>query len=388
MEKKRLSFFILVAVLVGIIIGILIWRILTPKLGEGVFYYKLDNNKANMFLLNGTGEGEKVITVDAQEVDLGKYKPPKYTFISSDNLQMIYFKKTKEEPINTGDPTLIATRIFFDPILVNLKTGTEKKINQSLDASTLVFSPDSNNIAWIKEVPESTFEEIQKDQIKREIWTSRADGENAQLLIALDDNVVLLKCWSGNYVYFQGVSGVNIKSMGRIDVLNKKVDYLVPQGCDQQLTNCQNIEFSPSGNLFLYEIYSQNNGKDVTKLYLGNLETKESKLIVTTDKISDKAWLGGEKEIVYTNQEAVQGQGIQIKETIHLVDLYKESKTDLYSGNYLSELAFDDSNDYLYFLEKADTSEVNTFNLMRLDVRNKKADKVLTDNYNNILIIQ
>jgi len=388
MEKKRLSFFILIAVLIGVIIGILIWRILTPKLGEGVFYYKLDKEKANLFLLNGTGEGEKVITVDAQEVDLGKYKPPKYTFISPDNRQMIYFKKTKEEPIATVDKDLVASRVFFDPILVNLKTGTEKKINQSLDASTVVFSPDSNNIVWIKEIKESTFEEIQKDQIKREIWTSRADGENAELLIKLDDNVVLLKRWSGNYIYFQGVSGVNIKSIGRIDVSNKKVDYLVPKGCDQNLTNCQNIEFSPSGNMFLYEIYSQKNNKDITELYLENFETKESKLILTTDRISDKLWLENEKGIVYTNQEAVQGQGIIIKETIHLVDLYKESETDLYSGNYINELAFDGSNDYLYFLEKADTSEVNIFNLMRLNVKSKKAEKILTDNYNNILIIQ
>ena len=147
MERKRTTFFILIAVLIGVIIGIFIWKILSPKLGAGVFYYRLDKNKANLILLNGKGEGEKVLTIDAQEVDLGKYKPPRYTFVSSDNRQMVYFKKTKEEVIQNLGDDMIASRIFYEPILVNLKTGTEKKINQPLDASTVVFSSDGNNIA-------------------------------------------------------------------------------------------------------------------------------------------------------------------------------------------------------------------------------------------------
>jgi len=386
MERKKLTFFILIAVLIGVIIGILIWKVLTPKLGEGVFYYKIDGNKANLFLLNGKGEGEKIVTVAAQEVDLGKYKPPQHSSISPDGRQLVYFKKTKEELIASTSDGLIASRIFYDPMLVNLKTGTEKKINQSIDSSSLVFSPDSNNIAWIKEVKESTYSEIEASNTKRELWTSRADGENAQLLASFDENVLLLRHWDGDYVYFQGVFDASIKSMGRINVNTKKIDYIVPNKCNENLTNCQNIEFSPTGQMFLYEIYTQKDNKEITELYLGNFETKEYKAILTTDRISDRIWLNDEKGFFYTEQETTKEQGL--KETIHLVDLYKKTDTILYSGSYISQMAFNGSSNYLYFLERAEGGEVNMFKIVRLDVKNKKAETVLTDNYNNILIIQ
>jgi len=385
MERKRTTFFILIAALIGVILGIFIWKLLAPKLGSGVFYYRLDKNKANLILLNGKGEGEKVLTIDAQEVDLDKYKPPRYTFISPDNRQMVYLKKTKEETIQILDDNMVANRVFYEPFLINLKTGTEKKIDQPIDASTIVFSSDGNNISWIKEIKESTFDEIQKNGVKREIWTSRADGENAELLIALSDNVVLLKNWTGNHIYFQGVSGVNIKSIGRINISNKKVEYITPKGCEKGLTNCQNILFSPTGNFFLYEIYSVKNNKEITELYLGDFENKEFKPILTTDKISDKLWMESEKGFIYTEQAVANNQ---IKETIHLIDLYKEADTELYSGSYINELAIDESNNYLYFLEKAETDEINMFDLTRLNIKNKKIDKILTENYNNILIIQ
>ena len=386
MERKRTTFFILIAVLVGIIIGILLWKVLTPKLGEGVFYYKIDGNKANLFLLNGSGEGEKIVTVAAQEVDLGKYKPPQHSSISPDGRQLVYFKKTREEVIASSSDGLIASRIFYDPMLVNLKTGTEKKINQSIDSSSLIFSPDSNNIAWIKEVSESTYSEIEASNKKRELWISRADGENAQLLASFDENVLLLRRWNGDYIYFQGVFDASVKSLGRINVNTKKVDYITPQGCNANLTNCQNIEFSPSGQMFLYEIYTQKNNKEITELYLGNFETKEYKPILTTDRISDRTWLDNEKGFFYTEQETTKEQGL--KETIHLVDLYKETDTVLYSGSYISQMTFNGSSNYLYFLESVEGGAVNTFKIVRLDVKSKKTETVLTDNYNNILIIQ
>ena len=386
MERKRTTFFILIAVLVGIIIGILLWKVLTPKLGEGVFYYKIDGNKANLFLLSGSGEGEKIVTVAAQEVDLGKYKPPQHSSISPDGRQLVYFKKTREEVIASSSDGLIASRIFYDPMLVNLKTGTEKKINQSIDSSSLIFSPDSNNIAWIKEVSESTYSEIEASNKKRELWISRADGENAQLLASFDENVLLLRRWNGDYIYFQGVFDASVKSLGRINVNTKKVDYITPQGCNANLTNCQNIEFSPSGQMFLYEIYTQKNNKEITELYLGNFETKEYKPILTTDRISDRTWLDNEKGFFYTEQETTKEQGL--KETIHLVDLYKETDTVLYSGSYISQMTFNGSSNYLYFLESVEGGAVNTFKIVRLDVKSKKTETVLTDNYNNILIIQ
>jgi hypothetical protein len=217
------------------------------------------------------------------------------------------------------------------------------------------------------------------------VWTSRADGENAQALIALEDNVILLKAWKGNYVYFQGVSGINVKSIGRIDIVNKKVEYIIPQGCEAGLINCQNILFSPTGNMFLYEIYSTKNNKEITELYLGDFEKKEFKPILTTDRISDKLWFKNEEGIIYTEQEVINNE---IKETIHQVNLYKETDTELYSGSYVNELAFDGSGGYLYFLEKIESEQVNMFDLKRLNIKNKKVEKVLTENYNNILIIQ
>lgn len=385
MERKRLTFFILIAVLIGIIIGILFWKVLTPKLGEGVFYYRTDNNKADLFLLDGKGEGEKIVAVTAQEVDLGKYKPPKHSFISPDGRQLVYFKKSKEEPLMTSSDGLVASRIFYDPMLVNLKTGTDKKIEQSIDSSSLLFSPDSNNIAWIKEVGGSTYEEIEKNAQKRELWISRADGENAQILASFDENVVLLKRWEGDHIYFQGLFDVSIKSIGRINIKTKKVDYVVPRGCDENLTNCQNIEFSPTGKMFLYEIYTQKDNREITELYVGDFEKQEYKAVLTTDRISDKIWLDSEKGFFYTEQETIRGQ--ELKEIIHLVDLYKETDSVLYTGSYISQMAFNGSSNYLYFLERAEGGEINIFKIVRLNIKNKEVDTVLTDNYNNLLII-
>ncbi|HUT96437.1 MAG TPA: hypothetical protein VMW82_02635 [Candidatus Paceibacterota bacterium] len=386
MERKRLTFFILIAVLIGIILGILLWKILSPKLGEGVFYYRLNENKANLFLLDNKGEGEKIVAVAAQEVDLGKYKPPRHSFISPDRRQLIYSKKSKEEQIEDLGDGMVASRIYYDPILVNLRTGTEKKIEQPIDSTSLVFSPDSNSIAWIKEIKDSTYEEIETNNTKRELWISIADGEGPQLLAKFEENVLLLKRWNEDYIYFQGIFDANIKSLGRINIETKKVEYIIPKSCDANLTNCQNIEFSPSGKMFLYEIYSRKNNKEITELYLGDFEKRDYKPVLTTDRISDKIWLDTEKGFFYTEQKS--GKNNEIIETIHLVDLYKETDNEIYSGSYISQLAFDGSSNSLYFLERAEGEEVNMFNIMRLNVKTKKAEKMLTENYNNILIVQ
>jgi len=387
MERKRITFFILIAVLIGVILGILIWRILSPNLGEGVFYYRVDGDKANLFLLNGNKEGEKIVSVWAQELDLGKYKPPRHSFISPDGRQLIYFKKIKEEPIQKLGEDLVASRIFYEPILINLKTGKDKKIDQSIDSASLVFSPDSNNIAWLKEVKESTYDEIEKSNQKRELWISRVDGANARLLAGFDENVVLLKKWSDDYIYFQGIYDVSAKSLGRINIESKKIDYIVPKGCNVNLIDCQNIEFLPSGKMFIYEIYTKNENKEITELYLGDFEKREFKAILTTDRISDKTWLADEKGFFYTEQEMVKDVGV--KETIHLVDLYKETDKVLYSGSYVSQLITDSSGDYLYFLEKDnEATEINMFKLMRLNIKNQKSETILIENYNNILLIQ
>jgi len=386
MDKKRLSFFILTAVLIGAIVGVLVWTILSPKLGEGIFYYRLSGDKANLFLLGSKDEGEKIVAVAAQEVDLGKYKPPRHSFISPDGKQLIYFKKLKEEEIKDLGDGMVASRIFYEPILINLKTGTEKKIEQPIDSTSVVFSSDSNSIAWIKEVGESTHEELDESQKKRELWLSRIDGENAQLLAEFDENVILLEKWSEDYIYFQGISGASAKSLGRINIETKKISYVMPKDCGTDLINCQNIELSPLGKMFLYEIYTKNENREITELYLGNFETRQFKPVLTTDRISDKVWLENEKGFFYTEQEMVKNEGL--KETIHLVDLYKETDKILYSGSYISQLTLDNPGNYLYFLEQAEGNEVNMFELIRLNIKNKEAKTVLTENYNNILLIQ
>jgi len=386
MERKRLTFFILIAVLIGIIFGVVIWKILSPKLGEGAFYYRLDGDKANLFLLDNKGEGEKIVTVPAQEVDLGKYKPPKNSFVSSDNRYLIYLQKTKEEAIGDIGNNMTAVRNFYEPILVNLKTGAEKKINQQIDASGLVFSLDSSQIAWIKEIKESTFEEIEKSQKKRELWISRIDGENAQLLATFDEKVVLLKRWSDDYIYFQGVYGINYSSLGRINISTKKIEHILPEKCDKELSNCQNIELSPSGRMFLYEIYTKKDDKEITELYLGDFESRKYKPVLTTDRISDKRWLDNEKGFFYTEQEMTKDEGV--RETIHLVDLYKETEKEIYKGSYVSQLVYSESENYLYFLESDNGNEVNRFKLMKLNIKNQKADTILVENYNNILLLQ
>jgi hypothetical protein len=281
---------------------------------------------------------------------------------------------------------MVAIRTYYDSILVNLKTGTEKKIEQQVDSASLVFSPDSNSIAWIKEIKDSTYEDIEKNNTKRELWISIADGDNSKLLAEFEENVILLKRWTEDYIYFQGVFDASIKSLGRINIKTKKVEHIIPKSCDTNLTNCQNIEFSPSGEMFLYEIYSKKNDKDITELYLGNFETRDYKPVLTTDRISDKIWMDTEKGFFYTEQKA--GKNNEIIETIHLVDLYKETDNEIYSGSYISQLAFDGSSNSLYFLERSEEEEVNMFNIMKLNIKSKEAEKILTENYNNILIVQ
>lgn len=386
MVKKRITFFVLVAVLIGVILGILIWKILSPKLGEGVFYFRVNGDKSDLFLLDSDSEGKKIVSIPAQEVDLGKYKSPSHSYISPDSKELIYFKKFKEEPIINSGQDIVVSRVYYNPILVNLQTGTDKKIDQKIDPASLVFSEDGNNIAWIKEVNGATYNDIEKSNAKRELWISRADGADAKLLASFDENVILLRKWSENYIYFQGLYDVSNKTLGRIDKDNKKIDYIVPKGCDDNLTNCQNIEFSPSGEMFIYEIYSKNNDKEITELYLGDFVKKEFKPILTTDRISDRLWLDNGKGFLYTEQELTQEKTVQ--ETIHLVNLFKETDKVLYSGSYVSQLAMDSSGDYLYFLEKDNKAEqVNIFKLMRLNMKNQESGTVLTENYNNILLV-
>jgi len=379
MLKKQTNLFVLIAILIGIVIGILLWDAFTPKLERGVFYYQIDGNKAKLFLING--EVKEIVSLPAREVDLGKYKPPRHSYFSNNSQQMIYFKKTGEEPLESLDENIVIARVITEPTLVNLKTGKERKIDQLIDSSGVVFSPNDEKIAWLKEVPESTYGEIETSGKKRELWVSRADGENSELLGEFDENVVLLRRWYSDYIYFQGLWDANIRSLGRISVKTGKIEYLVPRYCEQYLENCKEILFSLTGRKMIYEIYS-NEEKEITELYLGDFDKREFLEILTTDRISDRVWLNNEKEFLYTEQEMIKKEGM--KESIHLVDV--KSKTDdvVYAGSYISQLVVGPNDRYLYFLEKEKDGE--NFNLMKLNIKSGKAEVILTEDYNHILL--
>lgn len=390
MEKKQKTFFIFIAILIGIGLGVLAWIIFTPNLAKGIFYYHIDGDEANLFLIRPKNHGKEIVSIPAREVDFGKYKPPQHTYISNNGNQMIYFKKVGEEPIeNISEENIVVSRVISKPVLVNLKTGREKEINQPIDTSGLVFSPNDSQIAWIKEVDESTFQSIEESGNRRELWISRADGENAELLAGFDENVILLENWAGDYIYFQGLWDVSIRSLGRINVKTKKIDYLVPRYCERFLENCQNIEFSSSGRYFLYEIYTKEGDKEITELYLGDFEKREFLEVLTTDRISDRLWTDSEG-FFYTEQETVRKEGgggeKEVRETIHLVNLKNQTDDIIYSGSYISQLTLDPGGRYLYFLERAEDGE--NFNLVRMDTKTKKTEIILTEDFNLILLIQ
>lgn len=388
--KKQKTIFIAIAILIGMGLGVLAWIIFGPVLGKGVFYYTTDGISANadLFSLKGTGVGKKIISVSAEEVDIGKYKSPRRSFLSNDKDQMIYLKKTGEIILeNMGNDEFIPVRIVFDLFLVNLKNNKETKIEQKIDSSSLVFSPNDNQIAWIKGLDESTYRDIENSGKKRELWISKSNGQKAEILASFEENLILLKRWAGDYIYFQGLWDATKRSLGRINVKTKKIDYIIPEGCDEMLVNCQNIEFSPSGKYFLYEIYKKDNDKEITELYLGDFEKNTFKPILTTDRIGEKIWLNNEDQFFYTDQIIVKKNGDSvIEERLHLVDIKKEAEAILYSGSYLSQFVFDSGGRYLYFLEKQ--SEGEDFNLTRFDIKKKEAKTIFSDNYNHILLIQ
>lgn len=390
MTKKQKTFFIIIAILIGIGAGVLFWLMFTPSLGKGVFYYLIEDDKADLFLITNKDNGKKIISISAREIDLGNYKPPRHSYFSHNGQQMIYFKEIGEMPLENLDENIVISRVISEPVLVNLKTGKERKIEQPIDSSVLVFSPDDTQIAWIKEISEATYQSIEESNKKRELWISRADGENAQLLYGFDENVVLLKRWYGDYVYFHGIWDVSIRSMGRINVKTRKIEYLIPGYCENFLENCQNIEFSNSGLRFLYEIYNKTEDKEITELYLGDFEKREFQTVLTTDRISDRLWFNNERGFFYTEQELVREEGgggeKEIREKIHLVDIKNQTDDIIYEGSYISQLAIGPDDKYLYFLEK-DKSEENNFNLVKLNIKTKEANIILTKNYNHILLI-
>lgn len=385
MELKHKSFFILLAIVIGIFIGIGVWKFIGPTLGRGVFYYRVDGDKANLFLLKNS-DSKKLVSLPAREIDPGDFRPPKRSYISNSREEMIYFKQIEEVPVEgiTENQEFIVSRVVYKPILVNLKNRKEAEINQSIDSAGVVFSPDDKKIAWLRQIDEVTYSQIEESGKKREIWISGKDGGNPEPLIDFEENLIILKKWSGDYIYFQGLWDVYTQSLGRVNIKTKQVEYLIPQGCVKSLENCKNIEFALSGNKFLYEIISKKDDKDITELYLGDFDKNEFLAVLTTDQIGNRVWVDDGEVFLYTEQE-IDKFG-KVIETIHLVDIKNQTDDSVYSGNYISQLTFDSAGRYLYFIEKQQEGE--SFNLMTLDLKTKKTKVILTENYNKILLIQ
>jgi len=95
-------------------------------------------------------------------------------------------------------------------------------------------------------------------------------------------------------------------------------------------------------------------------------------------------WVDDGEMFFYTEQEVDKFD--KVTETIHLVDIKNQTDDSAYSGNYISQLTFDWAGRYLYFIEKQEEGE--SFNLMMLDLKTKKTEILLTENYNKILLIQ
>jgi len=385
MKLKQKSFLVFVAIIIGVFIGIVIWKFLGPSLGQGVFYYRVEGNEAGLFLLKNS-HSKKIVNLAAREVNPGDFRPPQRSYLSNSKKEMIYFKQIDEVPVEGVEQNqeFVINRVIYRPILVNLKSGKETELNQEIDSAGLVFSPDDKKIAWVKQVNEVTYTQIEQSGKRREVMVSDKDGQNPQSLVSFDENLIVLKKWTGDYIYFQGFWDVYNRSLGRINIKTKQVEYLTPQGCVKTLENCQNFEFTDSGNKFLYEIASKKDDKDITELYLGDFNTKKSLAVLTTDQIGNRVWIDDGKMFFYTEQE--EDKKGNINETIHLVDIENQTDDAVYQGNYISQLTFDQGGRYLYFIEKQREGE--NFNLMRLDLKTKKTEIILTENYNKILLLQ
>jgi Tol biopolymer transport system component len=382
--EKRILIVLFIAALIIIVLILFAGSILTkPSLEGAVFYYRVDGKDSKLFYLDSGNNPQYLISIPSQEGEPGEYKAPVYSYISHSGKVLVYLEKAGEIPIDMPieEAGFSVFRIIYKPKYVDLKSRSINNINQNIGASGLVFSPDDKKIAWTLNVEELTIQELESAGKKREVWLSGVDGNDARRLAILDDKAILLQRWFGNYIYFRGLKGAEYYSLGRINVKTGRVEYVRPKYCSEDLSNCQNFSFSPSGNLFIYEAGLSKNNEESTELFVGDFNGKKSWQILAKNYISDRLWMPNEKSIIYTEQEAVKGKGI--KEKIHLVNLETNKDEEIYSGSYVSQLVPDSSGDYLYFLEK-ETDE--KFNLVELNIKTKKAEILESGPYSQMQI--
>jgi len=370
----------LILILAILIVGAILLINKTIKSSSpGVFYFKTEGENSKLFYMVPNKEPEYLLDLPSEEVGTDYYKVPKHSYLSHDGQVLIYFERTKEMPIGTisEEEGLVAYRIFYKPEYVDLKTGSIKNIDQDIDSGSLVFSPNDKKIAWIKQVEESTVEELESKNKKREVWLSDFDGQNAERLAILDEKVILLQRWSGHFIYFWGIQGTGYYSLGMINAENGQVEYLSPQHCSENLSNCQNFKFSSSGQLFMYEAGSIKEDKKTIDLFVESFDNQKSWQILVENYISDRLWLPDENSIIYTEQ-VTEKKG-ELKEKIHLVNLETKEDKEIYSGSYISQLVPNIFGNYLYFLEK-ETDE--KFNLVELNIEKGEARIIDSGEYN------
>jgi len=355
---------------------------------QGVYFCKAEKDKQDFDISEFEEQGlKKLISLPLEKVDLDKNRIPKHIYISPNKKNLIYFEKTEEVPVGTisKEKGLVAVRIMYQPQCINLKTGSKKEIDQKIDSGSLVFSPTGVKIAWIKRVEEATLEKLQATNKKREIWTSNLEGKKAKKIADLDEKVVLLQYWNGNYVYFWGLKSVGSYGLGRININTGFVEHIFPKYCSEELTNCQNFRFSSSGELFIYEAGVRKEGeeeKQVMSLFAESFDKEESWEILVTNYISDRLWMPNEKGVVYTEQVLKKKGGIE--EIIHLVDLNTKEDKKIYSGNYISQITPSKDSEYLYFIEKENDQ---VFNLIKLNIQTQESEIIDSGEYNQLKLI-
>lgn len=370
---------ILIIVILGAIL--VISRANKSSLEGAVFYYKTEGKDSKLFYMKLGNEPEHLITLPSEEVDLNRYRVPKHSYISHNGKTLVYFERTEEIPIGEVSEGFTAYKIIYKSKYVDLKSNSIKDIEQDMDSVSLVFSPNDKKIAWVLTVEEATVEELESAGKKREVWISNPNGKKAKHLATLDQKVILLQKWHGNYIYFWGIPSTGHYSLGRINVKNARVEYVKPKYCTEGLGNCKNFRFSHSGELFIYEAGLTEGGKKIIKLFVESFDGKKSWQILVNNYISDRLWLPDEKSVIYTEQ--VEVPKIGFREKIHLVNLKTNEDKEIYSGNYVSQIVPDGSGKYLYFIEK-ETDE--KFNLVELDIEQGKTKIIDFGEYNYLKI--
>jgi len=87
------------------------------SLEGAVFYFKGMGEKTKLFYLEPGVSPQPLIDLPSEEVNPGKYKVPKHSYISHNGETMIYFERVEEVPVGiiSEEQELMAFRIIYKP---------------------------------------------------------------------------------------------------------------------------------------------------------------------------------------------------------------------------------------------------------------------------------